>query len=413
MLALTGPLVGLSFINAVRTYAEMSGLNGTASGAGEAFAPLDGIWAPTFSAYEIAATFLLPFVAIRLIAGDRQNGALALELQGRLSSWTRTLVKAATLLTGWLVASLGALAAIVLWKSYGGSSYAPEIVAVAAGHLLNALLTIALAAAAASLADHPATAAIVTLAATVGTWVVSFVAAVQGGIWERLAAYTPVAMVAEFQHGLIRADVVIVVAVLVLAGLGVSAVWLRLGVPIRRRVGESCGIAAVTAIAILGASRVGASWDVSESRRNSFSEADERALRQIPAALHIEAHLAPEDGRRVDLERRAFAKLRLARPDTTIAYISATSIGLFEQTAPQYGEIWYELGGRRVMSRLTTEEGVLETIYGLAGVTPVAGSDEAPFRGHPLAATPRGSALFFYGIWPAAVVAAAWRRERR
>src|SRR4029079_12743793 len=81
MLVLIGPLVGVSFISAVRTYAELSGLNGTASGVGEAFAPLVGVWAPTFSACELAAAFLLPFVAIPLVAGDRQSGALKLELQ--------------------------------------------------------------------------------------------------------------------------------------------------------------------------------------------------------------------------------------------------------------------------------------------------------------------------------------------
>ena len=75
-----GPLVGVSFIGAVRTYAEVSGLNGTSAGVGEALAPLSGVWAPTFSACELVAVFLLPFVAIRMVAGDRQSGALKLEL---------------------------------------------------------------------------------------------------------------------------------------------------------------------------------------------------------------------------------------------------------------------------------------------------------------------------------------------
>ena len=43
-----GPLVGFAFISSVRTYAEASGLNGTAAGVGEAFSPLIGVWAPTF-----------------------------------------------------------------------------------------------------------------------------------------------------------------------------------------------------------------------------------------------------------------------------------------------------------------------------------------------------------------------------
>ena len=109
MLGLMGPLVGLSFLSAVRTYSELSTAGGTGNGVGEAFSPLVGVWAPTFSACELAAAFLLPFVAIRVVAGDRQSGALKLELQHPLPPWVRMASKAAILLAGWLVASLAPL----------------------------------------------------------------------------------------------------------------------------------------------------------------------------------------------------------------------------------------------------------------------------------------------------------------
>src|SRR5689334_12416245 len=118
-----GPLVGVTFISAVRTYAEASGLNGTAAGVGEAFSPLIGIWAPTFSACEVAAVFLLPFVAIRLVAGDRQSGALKIEAQHRMPSIERIAAKALVLLLAWIMASMPAAAAVALWISYGGSIY--------------------------------------------------------------------------------------------------------------------------------------------------------------------------------------------------------------------------------------------------------------------------------------------------
>src|SRR6185436_16580888 len=118
------------------------------------------------------------------------------------------------------------------------------------GHLVNAGLTIGLAAATASMTEHPSTAAILTLSVTVGTWILNFIAAVQGGIWERLARYTPTAMVGEFQHGLIRLDVVVAAVALVVSGLALAAVWMRLGVPVRRRIGESLVLAAV-AVAVI------------------------------------------------------------------------------------------------------------------------------------------------------------------
>ncbi len=413
LLAAIGPLAGMSFISAMRTYAEISGLNGTSAGVGEAMAPLIGIWAPTFSACEIAAVFLLPFVAIRLVAGDRHSGALKLEIQHRMPVTGHIAAKMLVLLAGWLIAMLAPAIAILLWRSYGGVVYAPEIATVAFGHILNAGLTIALAAAMSSLAPHPATAAILTLSVTVATWILDFAAAVQGGWWERAAAFTPSAMVAEFQHGLVRLSATLIALILIVAGGAFAAVWMRLGFSVKRRVHESVAIAVTAAVAILLTAPIRANWDTSESRANSFSEADQRALLSIHAPIRIEVHLAPEDPRRVDLDRHAIAKLRRLLPNLEVSYVAATSTGLFEQTRESYGEIWYDIGGKKAMSRATTEEAVLETIFGLAGVTPAPESDENVFHGHPLAATPRGAAAIFYGVWPVAVIACGLFAQRK
>jgi hypothetical protein len=236
---------------------------------------------------------------------------------------------------------------------------------------------------------------------------------VHGGIWERAAGYTPTAMVAEFQHGLIRLDVVLIASALVVAGLALAAIWMRLGIAVGRRLSDSAGLAALATATIVACTLVTASWDTSESRANSFPEADEAALEQIHAPLRIEAHLAPEDPRRADLEHRALSKLRRVMPKLQVQYISATSIGLFEQTSQQYGEIWYELGGRKVMSRVTTAEGVLEAIYELAGMAAPVENDAAEFHGHPLAVPPKGAATVFYRLWPALIAGAAFYEFRR
>ena len=409
-----GPLVGVTFIGAVRAYAELSGLNGNPiAGVGEAFSPLIGVWAPTFSACELAAAFLLPFVAIRVVSADRQSGALKMELQHPMSSFARISAKALVLLVAWMNASLPPVLAVILWKSYGGNIFVPELLTVATGHMLNAALTIGLAAAAAGITEHPSTAAIVTLTVTVGTWILNFIAAVQGGIWERAAGYTPTAMVAEFQHGLIRLDVVLVALTIFATGLALAAIWTQLGVAVRRRVSESIAISALATAIVFAAAFANRSWDTSEARANSFPEADEAALKQIRSPLRIEAHLAAEDPRRVDLERKALSKLRRTMRRVDVNYVAATTTGLFEQTAAHYGEIWYDLDGRRQMSRGTTAEAVLETIFDLAGVKPPPENEDEIFRGHPLAVPPKGAAAVFYGIWPALVVAGAFLVLRR
>jgi hypothetical protein len=152
---------------------------------------------------------------------------------------------------------------------------------------------------------------------------------------------------------------------------------------------------------------------LSEPRLNSLSRADEAALRGLAAPLRIDVHLAPEDPRRSDLDRNAIAKLRRVVPNMDIEYSSETTIGLFEQTRAGYGEIWYDVAGRRVMSRATTPESVLESIYQASGVDPPNSDAEPVFRGHPLAVPPRHAATIFYAAWPAAVMVSMILIRRR
>ena len=414
LLLVTGPLVGVSFINAVQMYAELSGYNGTTAGVGEAFSPLVGIWAPTFSSYELIAAFLFPFVVIRLIAGDRPSGVLKLELQQRLRPISRIAAKALVLVGAWLVASIPMVAAGLLWTYYGGKTYAPEVLTVAIGHLLNATLTIAIGAAAASVAEHPATAAIIALSVTVGTWVVSFLAALNGGWWDRVSTFTPPSMVSQFQHGLIRLDVLLSVLVLVALGLSIGAVWMELGVTVERRAALSAALLGAAGLLIVACTYARPSWDAAENRQNSFAETDEAALRAIARTsgpLDIAAHFAAEDGRRGELDR-SFDKLRRLMPNVKIHYVARTSVGLYEQNTEHYGEIVYTLGGKEEVSRIVTAEGVLESIYAVAGVTPPIENENEIFHGHPLAVPPRHAAAVFYGVWPA-VVGGAWFRHRR
>jgi ABC-2 type transport system permease protein len=403
LLALTGPLVGVSFIRAVNIFGEASA--GAVTGGGEAFNLLDGIWAPTFGAYEVAGAFLLPFVAISVVAADRQSGALKLEWQSGLSSMSRVGAKAFVVLVAWVITGIPALLAVVLWRRYGGDVYAPEVLAVVAGHILNGAITIAFAMAAASMTAHPSTAAIATLALTVGTWIVAFVAAVHGGVWDLAAGYTPAALVAMFQHGLIRLDVVLVAIVLVFAALSLAAVWTPPGTLPRRRAASAAATAVVAALSIAASAWVHVSWDVSENRRNSFAVADEQMIRRLSAPLSIEVHLAAQDPRRVDLEYQSLAKLRRLKRDVSVTYIARTSIGIWEQADPGYGEIRYALGGRQVVSRATTADGVLDAIAEIAGVVR-SEDDGAVYPGHPLEARPVGALWIFYVGWTTAVAGA-------
>lgn len=406
LLLFVGLLVGHGFITAVGLYAEMSGSGGPAA-LPQGLSSLDGVLVPTWGAYDLAATLLFPFVAIRLVSSEKESGSLKLLLQLPGTLISKLTAKGLVLLFAWFVSWLPGIAAIVLWKSYGGHLYTPETLNLLLGHLLRGMLSGGLGVAAAALADGAASAAIITLAFTVGTWALDFVAAGRGGFVQQLASYTPSAALRSFEQGLLRLNALVVIAVVTAAAFGLAAIWLNTGRALRSRFVGTLLLLVVAAGAVWAGASVRKSWDLSENRRNSFSVADEAILRSINQPLRITVFLSPEDPRLTDFEQNVLKRLRRSLGQLEVDYAASSRTGLFESTEDHYGEIWYELGGQKAVERSTIEEVVLDQIYKLANVNgPERGVEDSEdgFPGYPLAVQPRHAAAIFYVCWPLLVI---------
>lgn len=229
---------------------------------------------------------------------------------------------------------------------------------------------------------------------------------------QKLAAYTPTAALRSFEQGQLRLSTVIVSLIVGAAGFTIAGVWL----PTRRRLGarltSSISILAVFGMAAWAASLARASWDLSENRRNSFTPSEEAALGKIRQPLRVTVYLAAEDPRLMDLDRSILSKLQRILPRVDIEYAAHGRTGLFESATDHYGEIWYELDGRKVMSRSTTEPIVLDTLFKLARIEPPPQSDPSGYSGHPLTAEPTGAVWVFYVLWPFAIGLLWWREFR-
>jgi ABC-2 type transport system permease protein len=405
-----GPLVGQAFLHAASLYAEASGSAGGPAALAQGLSPLDGILVPTLGAYDLAVTLLYPFVAIRLVSEEKRNGSGKLLLQSPASIPGRLAVKLSALILNSLVAWSAGLLALLLWTRAGGHLHLPELANLLLGHLLRFLLATGVAFAAASVCDGAASAAIVALAFTLGTWALDFLAAGRGGWLERLAGFTPTAGLRIFEHGELRLSVAVVFFAASAGAIAVAAVWLASWEPVRRRAARAAAVVAATAAAIAAASMLRPSWDLSEDRRNSFSRADEAALARIKEPVTVTVNLAAEDPRLFDLERGVLGKLRRVIPDLTIRRTAQSRSGLFE-SGGKYGEIWYQVGSRRELVRSTIEAVVLERIYDLARATPPAKGDEPPYPGYPLRARFGAASWLFFAAWPlAAGFAFLWTR---
>ena len=412
LLLVIGALVGHAFMNSVEIYAEASGAGGGPAALSQGLSPLEGIVVPTFGAYDLAATLLFPFVVIRLVAGDKETGALSLMLQAPSRFASSIAAKGIALIAAWLIAGAAGAIALLLWRSMGGHLYGPETWTVILGHVLRGLLTIGVAAAAGALAASAASAAIIALTVTLGTWALDYVAAARGGAIEEIARYTPSAALRVFEHGELRASTVLVLCALAMGGLGIAAAWMQQGKALSRRLTGALAVVLVVAVASILFAKVRASSDVSEDRRNSFPLADEAALRAIDQPLNVTVYLAAEDPRLTDLERGVLAKLRRVMKHVTVVYAAKGRSGLFEKPDEHYGEVYYELGGHRGMTRSATQEIVLETIYEVAGRPPPAPIAEEPYRGFPLRVEATSAPWVFFVAWPLVVIVVWWSVRR-
>src|SRR5262249_25407714 len=170
LLLLACPLVGYSFFQAISLYGEASAAAANSPVLATSLSPLDGIFVPTFGSFYVAVTLLFPFVAIRVLGEEKQSGALRLLVQLPYRPSTLVVVKLAAVFVAWLLCAIPVLSSVFIWWMAGGYLSPAEIVTLFSGHLLYGLLIGAVALFAASITESSATAAIVTLAFTIGSW---------------------------------------------------------------------------------------------------------------------------------------------------------------------------------------------------------------------------------------------------
>jgi ABC-type transport system involved in multi-copper enzyme maturation permease subunit len=203
MLLLLCPLVGYSFFQAVSLYGEASTAALQSPVLASSLSPLDGILVPTLGSFYVAVTLLFPFVAIRALGQEKETGALRLLVQLPYRPSTLVSAKLAAVLAAWTLASIPALSAVVLWRILGGHLAPAETANLLFGHLAYGLLVGALALFSASISDSAATAAIVALAVTIGSWVLDFTVAGSPGILSWIAQLSLTQTLRPFEQGLL------------------------------------------------------------------------------------------------------------------------------------------------------------------------------------------------------------------
>ena len=412
LLLLACPLVGYSYFQAVSLYGEASAAAARSPVLAVSLSPLDGVLVPTFGSFYVIVTLLFPFVAIRALGAEKESGSLRLLVQLPYRPATLIAVKLAAALTAWFACAVPALSALPIWLLSGGHLAAAETSSLVLGHLLYGVLIGAIALFAAAVTESGATAAIVTLAFTIGSWVLDFTLAGRSGLLEQAANLSLTQVVRGFEQGLLAFDLIAGVVIVAAGFAGLAAIWLPPGVAIRHKWRRSALCVAIVMVAIAASSQIRTMRDVSEDQRNSFSPADQAQLATMAAPLAIIVHLAPEDPRYIDLRRNVLAKLERAMPQVSIRLDTdrrsfATSAG-----DDAYGEIEYRYAGRSDKSRSTSPREILPLLYHLGGVAPPQPLRGADYPGYPHVTNGEAALIWFLVGLPFLIVLAWWRSRR-
>ena len=410
LMLLLSPLVGYSFIQAVELYAEASRPALSIAELARQLSPFDGILVPTMGGFYLAITLLFPFIAIRLVAAEKASGGLKLlvQLPYRLSDLVG--VKFAILITAWFIALIPILSALIYWRLLGGHLETNETVTLILGHLLYALLIGAISFLAAALTDGGATAAILALTVTLGSWVLDFAALDRGGVSSLLASLSLTSLLRPFEQGLLSIPAVLTMLVATVGFLALTAIWLPPGTQLGRKLLGSALVITLAGILIGGVAQTNIVLDITPDRRNSFPPGDEQLLGRLGERLFVTVHMASSDPRVADLDRKVLARLKRTMPRVTVQIADsgqASPLGTAGET--DYGDIVITYHGKSATTRSTGAGEILPLLYELAGVRSPAPSTTGPDEpGHPLVADASNSAIWFFGIEPFAFVAAWW-----
>ena len=412
MLLLMCPLIGYSFFQAISLYGEASAAGLQSPVLAASLSPLDGVLVPTLGASYVAVTLLFPFVAIRVLGQEKESGALRLLVQLPYRSSTLIAAKLAAVLAAWVLSSVPAFSALAIWRMLDGHLSAPETLNLLFGHLLYGLLVGAIALFAASVSESAATAAIVTLAFTIGSWVLDFTVAGHPGVLDWIARLSLTQVLRTFEQGLLSAGLVVGIGTAVCGFSALATVWMPPGVHVRTKLFRSLVCVLAAAIVFGLATQIRFSVDVTEDQRNSFPVADQRVLAKLAEPLVVTIHLAAEDPRYADLQRNVLAKLERVLPNLSIRLAGGRQNLAASADEDRYGEIEYSYGDRSDISRSTSPREILPLLYGLAGVNPPAPAPGSDYPGYPLIAGGQLALLWFFCGLPLCIAIAWWRSRR-
>ncbi len=387
-LILSSIIIGNSFFTAVDLYskASIAAINNPLYATG--FEPVPGVFRPTYGAIFVLFSILLPFVIIPVISNEKKYNTITLLLQFPFSFSEILSAKIIASIVFVISTLILIVPSLILWKIYGGHLPIAEIYTLTLGYLLYGITIISISLCYASLFENTSTAAILSIATILTSWIIDFTKDTNSSkVILLFSKYTMTKMLKLFEDGILSLGAILYFIIVSIFFCTLCYITFRFD--IKNKWKYILSITFIFLFAIILSKKNYINWDITESHKNSFPAKITEALKKAPPIV-IEVYLRKTDSRYKDFENDFLKKLTLIRPDTQIHYIDNG-----KELDKNYGLFIYNINGKTDKTYSNSEEEIIPIILGLSGIN-IPKEDRSNFKGYPLSVNNKRLSIIKY-----------------
>lgn len=405
--AISAALIGHGFVLALDIYGAASRAASGHRLLQQAIDPLSGLVRPTLGGLYLATAILLPVIAARGLAIEKERGSYgALALRAG-STHAVVIAKLVAALAAATLLVVPPAVLLVAFAGCGGHLDLRETATGVLGHALDLTLIATTSVAAAAATRTVAQASVLAIALSLGSWAIDASGEFAALAWMGSLEWASIGRRLDpLERGILHLGSLGWLLVASVSAAAVAIVVARIEHRARRWwIAGAIGVAAALLLTALG--NVHRGLDASEQRRQSFPLAIVDALRELPGDLTVEVWLDRDDNRRTELERGPLAKLLLARPDVALRMPLDTGGRALAAREADYGRVVVHVRDHARETRSSSDQEIAGAIFDAAGRA-IPPWPDSSYPGHPFVAegaTRTALVVLAYLIVPLAFVA--------
>ncbi len=369
-------IISYSFYSAVDLYskASIAAIDNPLYAAG--FEPVSGIFVPAFGGFFIIMSLIAPFLFIQPISFEKNHNTITLIAQFPMSLKTVFVVKFISATVFLLIIMVFLLPIFIIWYLIGGHLPFAEIILLFLGYFLYGLLIISISFFSSSVFNNNAQSSMTALSLIIFSWFLDFGKDMNIlPFINNISKWSVTKQLKYFDNGILSFQAINYFVLLIILFCVLSYIFFDFSIKSKSKPVLITFVSFLVLFFIN--TKINYNYDLTESRKNSFSIEKTEFLKKIPS-LSIKIYLEQTDSRAKDYENDFLKKLKLVKSDVKVKYVTG------KELKNNYGIYKYEINGKADTTFSNSEEEIFMILENLSGLKLKKENEDNYFKGYPL-----------------------------